>query len=118
MKLKDIQKGDILILKAKSRKGKNRIHQHGNTWTVQDKVVRGHWGNLLLRSKNKTFRDSPTKMNFDTRWIWAINDSDFEIVKVVQRGRRPKERLQNSASAQREAAAQRLQNRRRPPTEK
>ena len=95
MKLKDIQKGDILILKAKSRKGKNRIHQHGNTWIVQDKIVRGHTGNVRLRSKNKTFRDSPTKMNFDTRWIWVPGDSDFEIVKIVQRGRGAKRSPQN-----------------------
>ena len=115
MKLKDIQKGDILILKAISRKGKNRIHQHGNVWIVQNKVVRGHTGNVLLRSKNKTFRDSPTKMNFDTRWIWVPGDSDFEVVKIVPKGR-PKERLQNSVSAQRLAAARRLQN--RPSTEK
>ena len=106
MKLKDIQNGDILILKAKSRKGKNRIHQHGNVWIVQNKVVRGHTGNVLLRSKNKTFRDSSTKMNFDTRWIWVPGDSDFEVVKVIQRGR-IKERVQNSPAAQRIADAQR-----------
>ena len=106
MKLKDIQNGDILILKAISRKGKNRIHQHGNVWIVQNKVVRGHTGNVLLRSKNKTFRDTPTKMNFDTRWIWVPGDSDFEVVKVVPRGR-PKERVQNSAAAQQLADAQR-----------
>lgn len=111
MKLKDIQKGDILILKAKSRKGKNRIHQHGNVWIVDEKVVRGHVGNVRLRSKNKTFRDTPTKKTFDTRWIWVPGDSDFEVVKIVNRG--PKNRSQNSAEAQREAAA--LRQRRRPP---
>lgn len=104
MKLKDIQKGDILILKAISRKGKNRIHQHGNVWIVQDKVLRGHTGNVLLRSKNKTFRDSPTKMNFDTRWIWVPGDTDFEVAKVVRRGKAPKE-SQNSAAAQKRANA-------------
>ena len=83
MKLKEIQTGDVLILKGKSRHGKNRIHQHGNEWTVEHKVVRGHSGNLRLRSKGKTFKDSPTKWSHDTRWIWAVDDSDFEIVKVI-----------------------------------
>ena len=106
MKLKEIQKGDILILKAISRKGKNRIHQHGNVWIVQNKVVRGHTGNVLLRSKNKTFRDSPTKKAYDIRWIWVPGDGDFEVVKIIQRGR-PKERVQNSAAAQRVADAHR-----------
>ena len=45
-------------------------------------------------------------MNFDTRWIWVPGDSDFEVVKVVQRGR-IKERVQNSAAAQQLADAQR-----------
>lgn len=84
MKLKEIQTGDILILKGKSRHGKNRIHQHGDEWTVRKKVVRGLHGNIMLRSKEKTFRDSPAKMNFDIRWIWAVDDSDFQIVKVIK----------------------------------
>ena len=61
----------MITLKGKSRHGKNRINQHGKLWIVQD--VRNF--DILLRSKDKTFRDN----TFDIRTVNTLNDPDFII---------------------------------------
>lgn len=85
MKLAGIQKSDKLILKGISRKGKQRIAQHGKSWIVLDRVKAGHAGNLLIRNTKKTFKDAPNKWSHDIRWIWIVNDMNFKIEKVIKK---------------------------------
>jgi len=64
-----------IILKGKSRHGKNRINQHGNEWVV----LRMDGPKMLLRSLNKTFKDAPNKWSHDMRWVNTDGDSDFTL---------------------------------------
>jgi len=64
-------------LKAKTRHGKNRIHQHGDVWWVTHK---GHFRGrpaLSLQSLERTFMG-----NFDGRWVLERNDENFEWQEV------------------------------------
>ena len=56
-------------LKGKSRKGKNRVHEWGEIWTVirDDKFDgRPAWG-------------LETQCGKDWRWVHKENDKDFEV---------------------------------------
>lgn len=71
-----IQENDVLTLKGKTLKGKNRIREQGSKWMVifiRDSVLfsslSGPW--LMVASM-----DAPKIQN---RWIHSTNDVDFEI---------------------------------------
>lgn len=57
-----------VILKGKTRHGKNRIHQHGDTWSVLQCTN----GRMLLQSLNKT-----DKGVHDMRWVELREDQNF-----------------------------------------
>jgi hypothetical protein len=68
-----------MLLKAKTLKGKNRIHEWGNEWLLirtADTVLfaqrAGPWG--LIFPKKGTMEQS--------RWIHLINDQDFDIISL------------------------------------
>ena len=69
---------DKVLLRGKTRHGKNRIHQHGNLWFVEE--VRG--SKIMLRSEHKTEGPKHNK-GFDGRWVELQNDPNFEWVKGV-----------------------------------
>jgi len=67
--------GDKIRLKGKTRKGKNKIHEQGNTWIIadaRDAVVCLNGPGFLIESTGG-----------DKRWIKTINDEDFEIISTV-----------------------------------
>lgn len=70
---KDLQ-WQFLILKGRTRHGKNKINQHGTDWlVVADGTFDGQpaW---LCQSMFKTDRGG-----FDSRWITKLNDKNFIV---------------------------------------
>ena len=71
--------GKTIRLKGKSHKGKNRIQENSDRWTVfaeTEKVLfspnkNGPWLFISPLGKNQDDRSS--------RWINALDDPDFEI---------------------------------------
>ncbi len=77
-----INPNDMVTLRAKSKHGKDRLHQHGSTWRV---VKIGTWKGkpaVCLESSGKTFRQGQ-EMTSDKRWVELKNDPDFDITKTV-----------------------------------
>ena len=70
-----MQAGDWIILKGKTRHGKNRINQHGENWMIRAVSVFQGQPALMLRSENRT-----DKGGFDGRWVHIKDDKNFEIV--------------------------------------
>ena len=67
--------GDKVRVKAKSMKGKNRIHEHGEVW-----IVKKIWGtSVLLREDNNTKSHHLQGL----RWVDGADDPDFEIIGVI-----------------------------------
>tara|TARA_R100000808_G_scaffold25055_2_gene61021 strand:- start:6238 stop:6462 length:225 start_codon:yes stop_codon:yes gene_type:complete len=74
-----MQVGNWIKLKGKTRHGKNRVHQHGDRWLVEE--IRS--GTMMLRSEFKT--EGPRgHRGFDGRWIKLNDDPNFEIVEVTK----------------------------------
>jgi hypothetical protein len=74
-----INPGDILTLRGKTLKGKNRIREHGSQWRVI-KIADGSnkWvpkGEIFLESVAVDPFDNP-----DNRWIDPLRDQHFEII--------------------------------------
>lgn len=70
-----MQVGEWIELKGKTRHGKNRVHQHGTRWLVEE--IRS--GAMMLRSENKT--EGPRDhRGFDGRWVKLNNDPNFEVI--------------------------------------
>ena len=63
-----IDEGDWVILKGKTRHGKNRINQHGERWTI----IELRHGKMLLESSERT-----DKGGFDWRWVDMHDDKNF-----------------------------------------
>jgi len=61
-----------VVLKGKSRHGKNRIQQHGSLWFVEELAKFRGQDAMLLRSENKTDNGG-----FDGRWVLLKDDPDF-----------------------------------------
>ena len=61
-----------VILKGKSRHGKNRIQQHGSLWFVEQFAKFRGQDAMWLRSENKT-----DKGGFDGRWVLLKDDPNF-----------------------------------------
>tara|TARA_A100001201_G_scaffold133160_1_gene120173 strand:- start:346 stop:573 length:228 start_codon:yes stop_codon:yes gene_type:complete len=68
-----------VVLKGKTRHGKNRIHQHGDVWVVEGRGQFRGQPALSLRSMWTTFMGS----TFDRRWVLEKNDENFDW-KVVE----------------------------------
>ena len=75
-----------VILKGKSRHGKNRIQQHGDQWFVKEVCKFNGEDAMMLRSQDRTFpirsRGNPneewkTVHIHDERWVLLKNDPDF-----------------------------------------
>ena len=71
--------GKWVLLKGKTRHGKNRIAQHGSKWFVEkvDKF-RGQPA-MLLRSENETFAirgRGNSKQEWKTTWMHLVASSD------------------------------------------
>lgn len=65
---------DTVVLKGKTRHGKNRIHQHGERWVVKHLGLFNGAPAMLLRSEHKT-----DKGDFDGRWVHLQDDNNFII---------------------------------------
>ena len=75
-----MKQGDQVRLGPKSRHGKNRINQHGDTWVVMNvSTFRGQPA-VNLRSMGKTFKMGSSWV-FDGRWVQLNNDPDFDIIE-------------------------------------
>lgn len=72
--------GDIILLRGKSLKGKNRIHERGNAWRVRQGYHQPSIaaGKIFIESINEAlFHDGQYP---DYRWIHPVNDPDFEVI--------------------------------------
>ncbi len=64
--------GKWVLLKGKTRHGKNRINQHGDMWLIESVANFQGQPAMLLRSENKT-----DKGEFDSRWVLLRDDPNF-----------------------------------------
>jgi hypothetical protein len=60
-----------VILKPLSNKGKQRIHQHGDTW----EIIHDRKDEFVLKSRFKTFSGG----SYDIRRVSKENDPDFLV---------------------------------------
>ena len=65
-----------VILKGKSRHGKNRIQQHGDQWFVKEFGKFCGEDAMLLRSEGRTFKLGDNWIR-DSRWVLLRDDPDF-----------------------------------------
>ena len=68
--------GKWVLLKGKTRHGKNRINQHGNMWVVESVATFQGQPAMMLRSENKTEGPKDNKW-FDSRWVLLRDDPNF-----------------------------------------
>ena len=73
----------MVRLTAKTRRGQNKLDQHGANWHIRKTES---WGTLLLESSGKTFQAHSgvaggVEMQTDWRWVKMSEDKDF-IVEV------------------------------------
>ena len=71
-------KGDVIVLRGKTLKGKNRVREHGERWVVREvdhSVLSPNLG-LLVRPEGSNNPDAYS------RWVRTVGngDPDFEIV--------------------------------------
>ena len=64
--------GKWVLLKGKTRHGKNRINQHGDMWVIESVSTFQGQPAMMLRSENKT-----DKGGFDGRWVLLRDDPNF-----------------------------------------
>lgn len=72
----------ILILKGKTKKGKDRINQHGELWKVT--MIKDADGVMRLESLNDTFKFN-NEWRKDVRWVSrniVRGDENFELVGI------------------------------------
>lgn len=94
LKLDNLSVGDVVILGAKTAKGKNRIREHGNRWLVREidrSVLSRNLGLLVCPASyigtehlDPTY-DRPNSLHqVDgyARWVRPVDDQHFEIVGV------------------------------------
>ena len=76
----------VVILKGKTRHGKNRIQQHGDQWFVKEFGKFNGEDAMMLRSENETFairgrgnskQEWMTTWMHDNRWVLLKNDPNF-----------------------------------------
>ncbi|MFC1599096.1 hypothetical protein ACFL2U_03780 [Patescibacteria group bacterium] len=73
------ESGQTVRLKAKTKHGKDRIHQHGDLWRVAKVGGSVRPFAMLLESLEKTFKLGIEKSH-DLRWVDLDGrDPDFEV---------------------------------------
>ena len=78
MGISNIKERNRILLKGKTRHGKNRIHQHGDFWIVKNvSRFRGQPA-IVVQSDHKTEGPKDNK-GFDSRWVLLQNDPNFLI---------------------------------------
>jgi len=65
-----------VILKGKTRHGKNRIEQHGDQWFVEELGKFNGQDAMMLRSAGRTFKLGDNWIR-DGRWVLLKNDPNF-----------------------------------------
>jgi hypothetical protein len=74
-----LQVNSKIMLRGRTRHGKNRIQQHGMEWIITRVHVFKGQPALHLRSVAQT--EGPrNSRGFDSRWVLIKNDPDFEII--------------------------------------
>ena len=74
--------GQKVLLKGKSRHGKNRIEQHGNPWTVSGKgTFNGHPA-VRMTSERESFNIGRGRKIKDERWVFLQDDPNFTFEVV------------------------------------
>ena len=68
--------GKWVLLKGKTRHGKNRINQHGDMWVIESVEVFQGQPAMMLRSNNKT-EGPKDNTGFDSRWVLLRDDPNF-----------------------------------------
>ena len=68
--------GKWVVLKGKTRHGKNRIQQHGTEWCIESVSTFNGQPAMSLRSRDKTFRLGDKMIN-DGRWVLLRDDPNF-----------------------------------------
>ena len=68
--------GRWVVLKGKTRHGKNRINQHGDMWMIESVSTFQGQPAMHLRSENKTEGPKDNK-GFDSRWVILRDDPNF-----------------------------------------
>jgi|HubBroStandDraft_6_1064221.scaffolds.fasta_scaffold298177_2 hypothetical protein len=76
---------DIIILKGKTLKGKNRIREHGDKWVifmVGDELPLKFLHGKILIVPEKDWNNKEAFENGwkEMRWIHPTNDPDFEVI--------------------------------------
>ncbi len=72
----NMEKGMIIILKPISKHGKDRVHQFGNRWIIDNIVDRVVFDNRV--GPWLGLRDADGKGDF--RWVKFKEDKNFEVV--------------------------------------
>tara|TARA_R110002074_G_scaffold394940_1_gene582767 strand:- start:324 stop:557 length:234 start_codon:yes stop_codon:yes gene_type:complete len=72
-----MEKGQHIRLAGKTRHGKNRIHQHGDIWEIDNVGRFSGMPAIGLRSMNATEGPRDHKIR-DGRWVLISNDPNFE----------------------------------------
>ena len=68
--------GDKVILSPKSKRGKNRIREHGSIWTV----IQTRGNDILVESE---FRTMKIDGKWVTEWLWVSVDSDNDFSVIL-----------------------------------
>jgi len=74
-----METGNIVILKGRSKHGKDRVAQHGNPWTIQAQGVFN--GNKAVRmiSDGETYNLGRGRFTQDQRWVFLKDDPNFWV---------------------------------------
>ena len=75
-----MKQGDMIKLNGKTRHGKNRVNEHGESWIVMNVGKFKGSPAVHLRSIDKTFKMGQA-WTFDGRWVLLNNAPDFEIAQ-------------------------------------
>lgn len=77
MGISSIEVGHKIVLKGKSRHGKQRVDIHGSDWTVNAfGNFNGHDA-IRVESQNATFNIGRGKKIRDQRWVFLKEDPNF-----------------------------------------
>ena len=78
--------GRWVLLKGKTRHGKNRINQHGDMWLIEEVATFQGQPAMRLRSEKETFvirgrgnskQEWKTTLMHDNRWVLLRDDPNF-----------------------------------------
>lgn len=73
--------GDKVRVEGISLRGKNRVREHGEIWTVTKDVN----GDLLVRCECSHTRSSTEPwLRCWLRWIFKATDHDFRVTEVIK----------------------------------